>query len=331
MAQGAGRGSGSKPAKEENPHCYNCGKAGHLSNKCPEERRCYNCHEPGHFASDCRAPKAEPSVNVAKAGRPKAKGRVYCMDGREASRSDLIQGVCVIAGNTLSVLFDSGATHSFISMDCVNRLKLPVSSLPFDLVVTTPAAKTLTANTACLHCPVIVEGRKFFVNLICLPLKHLNIILGMDWLSYHHVLLDCARKIVIFPEAGVSEFLSANQVGVHLKEGTQEYVSLASVEVNREVRLEVIPVVQDFMDVFPADIPGLPPERDIEFSIDLLPGTGPISIAPYRMSPSELAELKEQIEELLAKQFIRPSVSPWGAPVLLVKKKDGRSRLCVDY
>ena len=128
MAQGAGRGSGSKPAKEENPHCYNCGKTGHLSNKYPEERRCYNCHEPGHFASDCRAPKAEPYVNVAKAVRPKAKGRVYYMDGREASRSDLIQGVCVIAGNTLSVLFDSSATHSFISMDFVNRLKLPVSS-----------------------------------------------------------------------------------------------------------------------------------------------------------------------------------------------------------
>ena len=153
----------------------------------------------------------------------------------------------------------------------------------------------------------------------------------MDWLSYHHVLPDCARKFVIFPEAGVSEFLSANQVGVYLKEGTQEFVSLASVEVTHEVRLEELPIVRDFVDVFPVDISGLPLERDIEFSIDLLPGTGPISIAPYRMSPAELSELKKQLEELLAKQFIRPSVSPWGAPVLLVKKKDGQSRLCVDY
>ena len=89
--------------------------------------------------------------------------------------------------------------------------------------------------------------------------------------------------------------------------------------------------MKDFPDVFPEDVPGLPPVRDIEFCIDLIPGTGPISIAPYRMSPSELIELKSQIDDLLSKKFIRPSVSPWGAPVLLVKKKDGRSRLCVDY
>jgi hypothetical protein len=85
--------------------------------------------------------------------------------------------------------------------------------------------------------------------------------------------------------------------------------------------------VKDFPDVFPEDVPGLPPVRDIEFSIDLIPGSGPISIAPYRMSPTELAELKTQLEDLLSKQFIRPSVSPWGPPVLLVKKKDGGSRL----
>jgi len=102
-------------------------------------------------------------------------------------------------------------------------------------------------------------------------------------------------------------------------------------EIKEEVELKNIAVVQNFPEVFPNDIPGLPPNREIEFSIDLMPGVGPISMAPYRMSPSELAELKKQLEELLEKQFIRPSVSPWGAPVLLVKKKDGSFRLCVDY
>jgi len=90
-------------------------------------------------------------------------------------------------------------------------------------------------------------------------------------------------------------------------------------------------IVQEFMDVFPDEIPGLPPKREIEFAIDLIPGAGPVSITPYRMAPAELAELKKQLEDLLEKQFIRPSVSPWGAPVLLVKKKDGSSRLCIDY
>ncbi|RVW21559.1 Retrovirus-related Pol polyprotein from transposon 297 [Vitis vinifera] len=103
--------------------------------------------------------------------------------------------------------------------------------------------------------------------------------------------------------------------------------------VNKEndLKLEDIPIVRDYPDVFPEDLPGLPPEREVEFTIDLAPGTAPISKAPYRMAPMELKELKIQLQELLDKGFIRPSVSPWGAPVLFVKKKDGSMRLCIDY
>jgi len=93
----------------------------------------------------------------------------------------------------------------------------------------------------------------------------------------------------------------------------------------------VIPIVHEFKDVFPEEVPGLPPNKEVEFSIDLVPGTGPMLMAPYCMTLAELVELKSQIEVLLRKQFIRPSTSPWGAPVLLEKKKDGSSRLCVDY
>ena len=92
-----------------------------------------------------------------------------------------------------------------------------------------------------------------------------------------------------------------------------------------------IPVVSEFPEVFPDDICELSPEREVEFIIDLVPGANPMSIAPYRMSPVELAEVKAQVQDLLSKQFVRPSVSPWGAPVLLVKKKDGSMRMCVDY
>jgi hypothetical protein len=92
-----------------------------------------------------------------------------------------------------------------------------------------------------------------------------------------------------------------------------------------------LPIVQDFPEVFPDDIEFLPPEREVEFLIELIPRAGPIPKAPYGMAPLELAEVKRQVEELLQKQFIQLSASPWGAPVLLVKKKDGRLRLCVDY
>jgi len=83
--------------------------------------------------------------------------------------------------------------------------------------------------------------------------------------------------------------------------------------------------------MFPDEILELPPSRDVDFSIDLIPGAGPVSMAPYRMAPAELTMLKKQIEDLLEKKFIRLSASPWRAPILLVKKKDGSSRLCVDY
>ena len=95
--------------------------------------------------------------------------------------------------------------------------------------------------------------------------------------------------------------------------------------------MEEIPVVCEFPDVFPEEIPGLPPIREVEFTIELFSVTAPISIAPYRMAPTELGKLKLQLQELLSKGFIRPSVSPWGAPVLFMKKKDGSLRMCIDY
>ncbi|TYJ98631.1 Retrotransposon protein [Cucumis melo var. makuwa] len=108
---------------------------------------------------------------------------------------------------------------------------------------------------------------------------------------------------------------------------------LASVVDTREVDVSLSsePVVRDYPDVFPEELPGLPPHREVEFAIELEPGTVPISRSPYRMAPAELKELKVQLQELLDKGFIRPSVSPWGAPVLFVKKKDGSMRLCIDY
>ena len=110
-----------------------------------------------------------------------------------------------------------------------------------------------------------------------------------------------------------------------------QLVTIMSIESAGTQTLIDLPVVQEFLDVFPEDILGLPPDRGVEFIIDLIPGAGPVSKAPYRMAPKEMEELREQIDDLLSRGLIRPSSSPWGAPVLFVKKKDGTLHLCIDY
>src|SRR4051812_20978074 len=125
--------------------------------------------------------------------------------------------------------------------------------------------------------------------------------------------------------------MTARQVNEAIGDGATVFMLFALMDVKGKVASGELPVVCEFPEVFPEDVNELPPEREVEFSIDLIPRTSPVSMAPYRMSASELKELKSQLEDLLEKKFIRPSVSLWGAPVLLVKKKEGSMRLCVDY
>ncbi|XP_020203736.1 uncharacterized protein LOC109789238 [Cajanus cajan] len=231
--------------------------------------------------------------------RPKTTGRVFALSGAEAAQSDnLIQGICFIAENPFVVLFDSGATHSFISFVYVQKLKLTVSCLSYDLVVETPTDGPITTSSICLKCPIVISEMQFLVDLICLPLNQLKIILGMDWLSSNHVLLICFEKFISFGESKCAKLLSANKVKTYLKENEMVYMIHACLKLEKDHELSEIPLVSEFPDVFPKDMSSLPPEREIEFSIDLVPSTAPISIEPYRMSPKELAELKKQIEKL---------------------------------
>jgi len=137
----------------------------------------------------------------------------------------------------------------------------------------------------------------------------------MDWLSANHILIYCGRKKLIFPRLEGMHVILAQQFEREIQEGAKYFMLLTCSIVTDKVQEEMF-VVQEFMDVFPDEIPGLPPKREIEFAIDLIPGASPVSISPYRMAPTELAELKKQLEDLLEKQFIRPSVSPWGAPMV---------------
>ncbi|XP_057445436.1 uncharacterized protein LOC130737635 [Lotus japonicus] len=298
-------GRGVARAPKDDVVCYKGNQKRHYSNECGKEIVCWKCQKPGHVERNCpNAAKAEPVLNAVRGKRPSTPGRVFAMYGEQATvTDDLIQGTCVIAGTSLMVLFDSGATHSFIAEECVEKLGLLTADLPFDLVATTPAADRLVTRTACLQCPLIYEDRKFLANLVCLGLKGLNVILGMDWLAQYHVLLDCANKAVVFPDSGVTDYLNSYTLG----KGSPAFVNSIVAEAKNDGDVRNILVVQDFVDVFPEDVPGIPPVRETEFSIDIMPSTGPISMAPYRMAPAELTELAKQLEDLSSKGFIRPT------------------------
>jgi hypothetical protein len=165
-------------------------------------------------------------------------------------------------------------------------------------------------------------SKKIDTDLIILGLEGMDVILGMDWMNRHKVVLDISERMVEIN----SPIVGATILYLPFKDGVNfcSYVAITS-------QLEKIPVVREFADVFPDELPSMPPDRDVKFVIELQPGTAPISKRPYRMPPKELAELKTQLQELLDKGYIRPSSSPWGCPALFVKKKDGSLRLCVDY
>lgn len=143
---------------------------------------CYRCQRPDHLARDCQAfVRTAPVRSVPKAKKLKVAGRIFTMSGVEASKfSDLVQGVCEVVGNSLFILFDSRATHSFISYDCVKRLKLSACPLSFNLLVSTPTTTPMKASLVCVRCLIVVSGHSYKVNLISLPLANLDIILGMD-------------------------------------------------------------------------------------------------------------------------------------------------------
>nr|GFA74928.1 putative reverse transcriptase domain-containing protein [Tanacetum cinerariifolium] len=146
----------------------------------------------------------------------------------------------------------------------------------------------------------------------------------MDWLSKLRAKIVCFEKIVQIPLS------NGDILEVHGERPEGNLKQLKTMKVN-ESKLKDIPVVREFPDVFPENLSGLPPSRKVEFRIDLIHGAMPVAKSPYRLAPTKMQELANQLKELQDKGFIRPSSSPWGAPVLFVKKKDGSFRMCIDY
>jgi hypothetical protein len=241
--------------------------------------------------------------------------------------SDIPEGASVLTGTFLindtpvKILFDSGATHSFISENLLGKMGLKGSHTNSAYKIITPGGQITSSILICGVC--LGLGSKIFpTNLIAISLAGMDVILGMDWMTQHKVVLDISDRVVEINSPTVGH----TTLYLPFKDGTDScaYVTIIS-------PLDETPVVCEYPDVFHDELPGMPPDRDVEFVIELQPGTAPISKRPYHMPPKELAELKNQLQKLLDKGYIRPRSSPWGCPALFVKKKDGSLRLCVDY
>eukprot|EP00253_Pinus_taeda_P015084 PITA_15084 len=285
--------------------CWGCGGPHYVKNF-PQRKGVDQISQIQEASTVGEVAHSMPRINVA-------------LDDRQAEyQPNMVEFEGKISNLSIAVLIDPGATLSYVSPKIVEQCKLLSEKFrsPWLVQLATGAKRRVSAKIS--NCSFSIDGQPITTDLNVLPLGSYDILIGMDWLEKHWSLI---RPI------------TASQLAKCLRKKCQIYaiqVGYAN-QKDKISALDGILVVQEFVDVFPEEVPGLPPKRDIDFTIELTPGATPVSRAPYRMSVPELTELKMQLQELLNKNYICPSVSPWGAPVLFVKKKDGTLRMCIDY
>jgi hypothetical protein len=288
------------------------------------DHHCYNCGQPGNYISECPKPRQfKPNPQNQGAGNKPAtlakKPVVQVRQGKLnfTAMSDIPEGASVLTGtfsinNTpVKILFDSGSTHSFISKNLLDKFGLKGMQTKSAYKITTPGGN-ITSHLVTFGVPLKLGSKVIRSNLITIRLGSMDVILGMEWMNQHKVILDISDRVVEINSPTVGH----TTLYLPFQDGTDScaYVTIIS-------PLDEIPVVCEYPDVLPDELPGMPPDRDVEFVIELQLGTAPISKRPYRMPPKELAELKTQLQELLDKGYIRLSPSPWGCLLSLSRRK----------
>jgi len=171
------------------------------------------------------------------------------------------------------------------------------------MMVITTTDGGIVENYVCENCLITVSSKTYYIDLVCLPMKQLDVLLGIDWLSTNHVYIGCTEKSIYMPTSNTTEGVALSELLKHTYQMVQficaqdkGFYVMLTVASESDISPSDIQIVNEYLDVFPSDITSLPPEREVEFSIDLIVGVETVSIAPYRMSPLELKELKSQLE-----------------------------------
>ncbi|GJV34456.1 putative reverse transcriptase domain-containing protein [Tanacetum coccineum] len=327
-----------KPYGGSLPKCNKC----HLHHNGPCTQRCHKCNKIGHFARDCRNTGNANVANTQKGNgaTPKGNGCFECgAPGHFKRDCPKLKNKDGGNGNAQGWVYAVGNAEK--------RGNAPGNP---DANVVTADGKLVKIDTIIRGCTLNFLDHPFNIDLMPVELGSFDVIIGMDWLRRCHAVIDskCDEKLVQVPYGNETltfcgnessngresrlTVISCSKAQEYMAKGCQVFLAQISAKKEEDKserkQIEDVPIVRDFPEVFPEDLPGLPPARPVEFQIDLIPGAAPVARAPYRLAPSEMKELSEQLQELSDKGFIRPSSSPWGAPVLLLKYlSDDRSEI----
>nr|GEY80889.1 putative reverse transcriptase domain-containing protein [Tanacetum cinerariifolium] len=286
-----------------------------------------------------------------KNGIGEARGKAYVLGGGDVNPdSNVVTGTFFLNNHYASVLFDSGLDRSFVLTTFSTLLDIIPNTLDVSYVVELAYRRVSKTNTVLRGCTLELLGHPFNIDLMPVELGSFDVIIGMDWLANHLAMIVCDEKIVLISygdevliiqgdrngkgKKSKLSIISCTKTQKYIKKGCpiflEQVMKKETKDKSEKKRLKDVSIVRDFLEVFLEELPGLSPTRQVEFQIDLVLGAAPVERASYRLAPSELQELSTQLQEL-SDRFIRPSSSPWGSPILFIKKKDGSFQMCIDY
>nr|GEY46622.1 hypothetical protein [Tanacetum cinerariifolium] len=321
--------------------CENCKKVGHLTRNCrvtvtlniqgaavgnQQGNICYECGRPGHFRKDCPKSRSQTRGNQTrnktgnKTGCNEVTVKGYAIGGGGTiPDSNVVTGTFLLNNYYASILFDSGTDRSFVSTTFSDLLDVAPSTLDTSYAVELADGRISKKNIVLRGCTLGLVGHPFNIYLMPAELGSFDVVIGMDWLAKYHVLIICDVKVVRIPYRdevliirgdncdgeSTLNIISYTKTQRYIQKGCQVYLaqvtSKKAEDKSKEKRLEDMPIVH-----FPKDLPGFPPDRQVEFQIDLVPSAAPIARSPYRLALVEMQELSTQLQELSYKGFIRP-------------------------